>query len=292
MTSNDPVIAKKLARLMRASRKRNAFTQQAVAARLGISQGALSKMENGFLIPSAPQWFEFCEMTRISADSLTMGYIDGSTPAILQSPDDVRFKMPKSYAHLRGSKARAMLPFLNYFKNVMGEDRLAEYFRHIKMDPDFFAELDNQISIDFCLDISRHLIRQGHLTMDRGGTLKQAVTDPHAHGRLHRDYEGISTATNLLSVLLLNSKQYECNFSYAMEEQTAHEVVISVKPEAHMKEFSYKDDPVLGDFLCRYKKFYFQSFAGYSGSAKTTLTEVDCHYKGAERCIYKIQPAV
>jgi transcriptional regulator with XRE-family HTH domain len=277
---------------MRAARKKNTFTQQAVASRLGISQGALSKMENGFLVPSAPQWFEFCEMTAISADSLTMGFIDRNTSATLEQRNvEVPFKVPRAYLDNRGSKVRAMLPFLSYFRSVMGEEKLGEYFRHLKLDPDYFVELDNQINLNFCLDISRELINQGFFKKDDCRRIAQSVTDPAAHGRLRRAYDSTHSAKHVISALLSNSKQYECNFHYDLEEHSGNQIVLSVKPEAHLTQFNYKNDSVLADFLCFYKKCYFESFSSYSGTGQATLNEVECHYRGADRCIYHLNLA-
>jgi len=57
-----------LAKAMLEARKQRGFTQAFVAGHIGISQGALSKMERGLLVPSAIQWIEFCRLTKIKID--------------------------------------------------------------------------------------------------------------------------------------------------------------------------------------------------------------------------------
>ena len=57
-----------LAKVMFDARKERSLTQAAVASYIGISQGALSKMERGLLFPSAIQWVEFCRLTKIKTD--------------------------------------------------------------------------------------------------------------------------------------------------------------------------------------------------------------------------------
>src|SRR4051812_23679776 len=109
---------------MRAARKRIGLTQMGVAQALGISQSALSKMESARLIPSAPQWFAFCEITTISADSLTLGYLERNKPALLTNAEvEGGFKLPKRFAEFRGSKVRAVMPFLIVFKETLGEEK-------------------------------------------------------------------------------------------------------------------------------------------------------------------------
>lgn len=277
---------------MRAARKQLGLTQQSVCGRLGLSQAAWSKMEHGLAIPSAPKWFQFCEIAGISPDCLTTGYIERSRPAVLEGKNfEHGFRMPKRYADFRGSKTRAMLPFLLYFKSVLGEEKLGEYFDSIKLDPDLFVDLDNQINLNFCLDISRHLIRSGDLKSGDIPKLARIVTQPQAHGSLHRHYEGSLNVPNLINILILNSRQYECNFSYQVEDQNREVTVVSVTPEKHLKEFEYKHDDNLGNFLCRYKQHYFEQFTTYGGLRGAKLQELQCHYQGHDRCVYELRTA-
>jgi transcriptional regulator with XRE-family HTH domain len=62
------VLVQALAKAMFDGRKERGLTQAAVAGHIGISQGALSKMERGLLVPSAIQWVEFCRLTKVRVD--------------------------------------------------------------------------------------------------------------------------------------------------------------------------------------------------------------------------------
>ncbi len=278
---------------MRTARKRMGLTQIAISKNLGISQGALSKLESAQLVPSAPQWFEFCEMTGIAPDCLSRGYIERNRPAILESDDASLgwFKMPKKYVEFRGSKARATLIFIDYFKATLGEEKFLQYLEMVKIDPDVFVDLDNQMNLAFILDLTRTLIQQGHLKPKDMPALVKTVTRPQSHGSLHRHYDAVETSIELLTTLIRNSRQYECNFEYEIEDQKVDRMVISVKPERHLKHTHYKNDPMLGNFLCQYKQSYFERFAYYNGGKGVTLHENECHYKGAEKCIYSIKTA-
>ena len=59
-----------VADVLRSTRKKLGLTQIDLAKVMGISQSALSKMENAKLEPSARQWLEFCRATGIRADVL------------------------------------------------------------------------------------------------------------------------------------------------------------------------------------------------------------------------------
>jgi transcriptional regulator with XRE-family HTH domain len=291
LTQQELQVAQKIATLMRAARKRQGLTQITVSQRLGISQSALSKVESALLIPSAPQWFEFCEMTGIAADSLTTGLIESHRPATLQQSDlDVGYKLNNKYRDNRGSKVRATLPFVAYFRSIYGDQGFDDWMKYIKVDSDMFVDLDTQVNLNFCLDIARELTQRGLLKAKDFPKLVKTVSQPQTHGSVHRFYDG-NNSLNLLTVLIQNSKQYECNFQYKIEDHKKDQIEISVTPEKHLKSFAYKDDPVLGDFLCKYKQHYFERFATYGGAAGAELREGQCHYKGADRCVYHLKMA-
>lgn len=278
---------------MRAARKQLGFTQEEIAGRLEISQSALSKLEHGALIPSAPQWFEFCRITGISTESLMTGYIERNQPASLkEGMREGSFKINKRYAVHRGSKVRAMLPFLAYLNASVGEKKYREYFKSVKLDADYFIDLDNQVGLEFCLDLSRYLINQKFLKPNDLQKLVAPVSQPETHGSLHLRYDSNrGNKANLLNVLILNSRHYECNFSYRIEEQKRQHLDLAIEPERHLAPASYRHDPILGDFLCQYKKGYFSHFMhygeredGHSGE----IHELECHYRGAPKCVYRI----
>ncbi len=64
---------------MKSTRLERGLTQKEVAGKLGVAQGTLSKMENGRLMPSVIQWFDFCNFTGLPSDSILekSGSIDG-----------------------------------------------------------------------------------------------------------------------------------------------------------------------------------------------------------------------
>lgn len=295
MTSEERTAAKKISRIMRAARKELGLTQEMVSSRLGISQSALSKLEHGSLVPSAPQWFEFCEMTHISTDSLISGYIEKIRPAdLIESAREGSFKLPRKYARHRGSKVRALLPFLDFLQNSLGEEKLKEFLVSSRMDPDFFINLDNQISLEFCLDVARSLIQKKYLKAENISNLTRPVNTPSMHGFLRGKYGQEGNKKARLQLLLSNSKSYECNFHYTVQDLKPDHVVFSIRPEEHLEESSYRHDPDLGDFLCRYKKSYFERFTTY-GEGNDVVTpqidEVECHYHGAPKCVYRIELA-
>jgi transcriptional regulator with XRE-family HTH domain len=56
-------LRKKVGQLIQAYRIKQGWTQVSLAKFLGISQGNLSKIESGALLPDASQWLKFCLKT-------------------------------------------------------------------------------------------------------------------------------------------------------------------------------------------------------------------------------------
>lgn len=292
MNEREKLIARQCSRLIRAARKRKGLTQSEVASILGSSQANVSKLENAMLIPSAVEWFEFCSATGISPEAIRTGYIDRSSETELRSGrTEGGFQLPSHYAHERGSKVRAMVPLLGYYREKRGEKALEDFFERIKIDSDLFVDLDNQVNLNFCLDLARDLISTGNLKKQDFAALTQSVRRPETHGRMQAVYADKVSQWNLLSLLIKNSRHYEINFKYELEEDGHGHTFLLVKPAEHLKEIKYRSDDTLGDFLCQYKKHYFESFTGYGGLKLASIEERECHYHGADRCLYEIKLA-
>ncbi len=293
MNSSEKIAAKKVAGLMRASRKRLSWTQTYVSKAISISQSALSKMESGLLIPSASQWYEFCVMAGISTEALSTGIMEFNKKIVLESgPLKNDFKIAKRYLDHRGSKVRSTQPFLDYFKTVYSSEKLNEYLSFIGVDPDYFIDFDAQLNLNFYLDMTKHLVTQGKLKGRDFPKLVKSVPSRTAQGRFHDQY--MKSQSCALKLLFENVKFYECNFQYRIEEERAQKLVVSVKPEKHLREFKYRDDAVLGKFLCEYKQGYFEQFTeGYDTEkrGKISIRELDCHYshKHPDRCVYELK---
>ena len=292
ITEQEKNTVKRIARLVRATRKQLGLSQDDVAQRLGLIQSALSRIETGAQMLSAAQWAEFCGFTGISPDSIITGYVDLKKPAILKTDDrEGTFKIPRRYSKVRGSKVRALIPFLNYFESLYGEEALSDYLRTQRIDPDFFICLDNQISLNFVIDMAEHLTNKGVLKPKDLGRLAKPASSHHLHGKLRYLYETKNDAADLLNALIPNARYYECNFDYVIEAQARRHIDLAVRPSEHLRGIKYRDNSTLGDFLCRYKKHYFEQFTSFGGTEAAHVEELECHYKGHSKCVYRLNLA-
>ena len=65
---NEDAIARRICGIMYAERKAKKISQQNLCGNLGITQGLLSKIENGKLKPSVFVWLTFCKLFNIDSE--------------------------------------------------------------------------------------------------------------------------------------------------------------------------------------------------------------------------------
>lgn len=287
MNSAEAKTAQKIGRIMRAVRKQEGLNQSTMASRLDISQGALSKYESATNIPSAHVWMEFCSSLKVPSHSYEDGYIDHQHPISVQDVKSVgSYKLPERYSHQCGSTARTVSPFLYLFKEKFGEEKLNEYFDYVDFDRDFFVNLSNPLNVNFSLDMARVMIEKGVLKQETVSPLVQAIPAKAFHGGAHQRYTSIQDSAMLLETFVGNATLYDCNTTYVLDDFKSKQAMVSITPSHHLKEFDYKIDS-MGDFICQFKKNWFSRFLGYVG-LQPTIEEHECHFKGAERCLYQI----
>jgi hypothetical protein len=219
-----------------------------------------------------------------------MGFVDGCSDVDLanrRSLGDLKFN-PK-YLNHPASKIRTTLPFLTYFRKVVGEKKFEDYCDWIEVDSDAFYILDAQINVGFSIDVLHYLVQHNHLDRRNIGVLSRPVSEPTLHGKLHVDYDRAPCGSELFKALFDNILKYEMNFEYRIESISKDSMDLTVKPRSHMHQFRYKSD-TLGSFLCDYKQSYIRQFSTYNSCAPVRdLVHKECHYRGAERCIYQVK---
>jgi len=109
---------------------------------------------------------------------------------------------------------------------------------------------------------------------------------------LHYYYDYIySNQINLITGFVENAPKYENNFKIEVVDSEPSQLDVAVIPLPHMKEFDYRENAILGDFFAHYAKGFFQAFSSYGGQKPLKVTLVENHYKGADRCLYRMKAA-
>lgn len=297
MTPHSPALnvlqfSRNAGRIIRACRKALGLTQRELASRLDLSQGALSKLEHGNLVPSAPVWISVCELADVSPNSIRHGFIHTPSRGAYGSFQAARegFALPSRYAEQAGSRVLTLTPFLAFAEAALGPAKLRELLKARRIDPDYFVDLGNSISLALHLDLADALIAAGRLKPRDVDRLARAATQPEAHGthwgRLAEP--GLPAAERIERALEL-ARQYEVNFRYALDDHRRGTLVVAARPESHLRSLGLEPGTELGDFLLRYKAAWFARVAaGFAGPALRHEAAIDGSGRSA-RWVLKIR---
>lgn len=141
------------AQILRSVRKSLNVNQVEMSGRLNLSQGAISKIENGLLEFHALEWINFCRQFSIDPNILTLGIVTYLPNIVqIQTNKDFRtglFKLPIKYGKGEQSKLHSLYPIINHLnQNPSQFDKFrAEVKESLKVDPDYFLVLDHTANI-------------------------------------------------------------------------------------------------------------------------------------------------
>lgn len=281
----DRMLIQKIGQILQATRKHLGLNQTAVAPQLGLDQSALSRVESGKQMLTATQWFTFCGLAGISPDSLTFGLIE------LDRPESA-IRLPARYAFEKHSKVRSLLPMLDFARATLGERGFNSFLEDRKIDPEFFINLNAAINFNFTLDLAEALIKKTGMSSKDAENVTRTAAQASAHGSLHHYYDCIySNPINLISGYVDHASRYATNFQYQVVDAGKNHIDVAVTPLPHMKEFNYRDNAVLGDFLAHYDRGFFQNLSTYGGQKPLKVMLVENLYKdkGLDRCLYRMK---
>jgi transcriptional regulator with XRE-family HTH domain len=275
----------RIGQLIQATRKHLGMNQTALAPQLGLDQSALSRVESGKQMLTAAQWFMFAGITGISPDAPTYGVIE------LNQPESA-MRLPRRYAFEKHTKVRALLPMLQYARGSLGERGLNSFLSEVKVEPEFFVNLNASINFNFTIDLAETLVKKTKMSIREAELVTRTAGDPTVHGSLHNFYDYIySDQLALLSALVSRCDDYDSNFKHQVVDESRGQIDVAVTPASHMSEFDYRNRPVLGDFFAHYEKGYFENFSTYGGQKAMKVTILESIYKGDSRCLYRMKAA-
>lgn len=282
---------RKIARVFRLARKERGLSQIQLASVLGVDQAAISRIESGRQELGATDLVIISQDLHIATECFSTGYLETMEPTQVRSdPYEGSFKIPSEYRESRASKVRNTIPFLNLFRERLGEKKLQQYLETKKLDPDFFYCLDKQINIRFSIDLYKTMLQAGVLNSQDLSSIAAEVPRPSFHGLIRHRYEGISSPASLLTSLIANSRNYEANFSYELSASKKNQVEITATPGDHLGHGALRIQGDDGRMVCDYKAHYFKNFSAYNQSMASTarVSEQECFFKGAKRCVYRL----
>lgn len=281
--SPDLQMIHRIGEMVRAARRHRGMNQVLVAPKLGLDQSALSRVESGKQMLTASQWFAFCELVGISLESPALGYFE-----FKQTESAVA--LPKRYAFEKRTRVRALLPMLEYAKNTLGESAVDSFLRRVKINPDFFVNLNAAINFNFTLDLVGEILAKGRPGAKEAAMASRTVLEKHTHGSLHFYYDFV--ANDQLSVVhayLRSARSYHSNLEYRVLSSNSRNIELAVTQCDHIRQFNVASDPKIAEFLCNYEKGLIENFSSYGGRRPATVTGRENPFREAGPCVFKVR---
>ena len=236
-----------------------------------------------------------CDLWKLDYDCFHLGYVDIRQPiAVLDTSHVGKYRIPGRYARNQGSTMRAFRLFRNYGIARLGQEAVDWFFLERDMDPDYCVHADHQINYRFTLDFLAYLAKKTPLLLDIP-KIVSPLNGREPHGALTQIYDRkIDNSLSAVLALAEQSKSYELNFEYRVENLGGNSLEVSASPGPHMNKFkSHCEDAGLSRFICAYKSEFIARFSAYGQSGVTPMavshSSRHCVLAGADRCIFVVK---
>lgn len=244
--------------IIKALRKYYGSTQAEFANFLGVSQGALSKIEAGKLEVSAFQWISICENYKINPSALVSGVIN--TDKVKASESAQRkyfrsFKVPKRYSNYAESTVRTAYPFIKFMQEKLGNNAFKEFLKLKGFEQEYFVVLDNPVNLLFINDIVEALIEKNVLNRNNLNELFGFFPIHEIHAYVLEDVQySTNIQTALVKLIASISQHYERNTQYEfIGEQNCY---IQARDADHVSELGINES--FKSFRKYYNAKYFE----------------------------------
>jgi transcriptional regulator with XRE-family HTH domain len=269
----------RVSEIMRTARKRANLSQATVAAKLAITQGALSKMEHGQITPSAPQWFEFCRLAGISPDSLLLGYLESNRPIQLEEGLlETGYRMEDRFLKQRGLKVRALLPWANALKEKLGPDAFFQACKARGIDGDIFLDHDFQVNILVHLELIQ-MAKENGLEIGHLPALFPTSAD-----------RALATTGNSIQDFINFERTNTLDFAFKVGTSSPSSSEITIEPAEHLKKLRNWKPEKVGNGICQQFKQTLREAFLQNGEEVVAIHDEECLFEGNGKCCsYRIE---
>lgn len=269
-------------KILKAIRKCHRLTQGELADFLGITQGALSKIEADILELSAFQWVKICSHFKVPARSLITGRVEFSFfPKVHFHPyllGQGSFKIPTNYCHSLGQSVRSTYPLLRLLGHEVGALGLRNYLEKSGFSEDYFTIMSNPLPINFMQDLF-HELSQTKTLGPREVVASEGFRD--SFDFLQEALEEMGPGKSFKYLLHSLNQYFQVDFLFSLEnEQELY--TISVKQAQHLQKIELTES-----FLDYLAKFDFVLIESLLKMANFPYKNID-QEESAEGKLYRI----
>ncbi len=232
----------KLGRLLRAVRKMKGLPQKEVCQSLNLTQGTLSKIESGILMPRINLWFDFCGYYDIDPNSYYIGVIDNFKT--LKTKDVTKvglFTIPNEIGYSSSIGVRSIASYIKLLEFNISNDVFLDFCKDCNIDPDYFLGFDNTINYNFEFKLIELLVKKRILTASKMSKLSKAIENPEMSGVMLKNFESFKTPEKSLKYFLKNYNKYNSGLNLEIEEEKNNSLIVHVAPKEEISHFDFSN---------------------------------------------------
>ncbi len=289
MNSLEEKYLPRISPLFRYGRKSLGKNQVEMSELLEMSQAHLSKVEACKSMPTAVQLLEFARLTTIPLNCFSSGYLD--FPKLIKLKTGLAssyLKVDKKYRTAQGLTVRFLRPLLAFFEQHSDSQLQANIFKRLKVDPDYFANWDNQLNLAFLFDLLLELKKQELINEESLSDVLHGLQDAENFGCLQKYFDQASDGLDVIHTYIINAKKFQIDFSLKIEDISADGMTFSLEPEGHIQGIlrKYREDG--GELFSAFFKSYFEQLANYKTLRSATLEVEECVFINSLKSVYKL----
>ncbi len=277
---NRNLIQKNIATVLQYIQVSQGLTQEEMAKMLDLnSRTTYARIIRGEKELEYYQSFILKEKFNITSKELSIGKIFQS------NLNEAQFKIPEIYKKNPFTGGRVIDLYKTLFEYFYGNEKFNQFCQNEGLDPLYFVDIRNNISIFFSMRVAQYLIQSKKIcSYHQIEELGKSIF--HLSPGIKLSLENYLHSQNSISKLYLFVKKayaFERNHTYIIEDLKDDEITISFYPNEHIDLKVYKNDPILGEFFRYWIKGSLLGLSDqslhvsekanlYKGDSKTTFT--------------------
>lgn len=273
-----------------AARKRTGLTQMELSQKSGVSQGNISKYENGLSIPEAPIFIVLCNSLEMPYDCLASGFIDQLRIAKPKMRKDIGgFRVPTKYANNCVFNVRGVRPWLALGEKTLGRETLRKTMKSQGIDPAYLVNMDSQLNELFLLDLKKQVTKKAKKSVSAEDLFGDDFNTYDFHGNLHHQYAISKTGIKAIDKFLQNGQYYNCSYTREIEKKTANSLSVKFSLNSALQDLSEEQLDFYREDLLTHTPKFLEKMAMY-GKTDDSVIVKPINNKGLE-CTYQISVA-
>jgi len=165
----------------------------------------------------------------------------------------------------------------------LGRKKLFEFLEFKKIDPDFFAVLQNRINLQFSYDLMTALSLDGFMSGREVKKIAKPFSGYAYHGSVASLFKNHMNPQSHLMAWLKRMDRYQINFNYVAEKNDS---VVLGTPASFIGAFHSAAEVTKA--YCEVKAQTMETVMSLSGEKGARVRKTHCFFKGDAHCQFQV----